>query len=402
MRRYLTLIILATAAAGCTTKPVVKVESTCKTDMPKKKALRRIIEQPASIEPFQDASLLAQISGEVTNVYVDIEKTVEGPKNNQPGTLLAEIAVPQMLKEHAQKVALVNQARAEIEQAKAHLAEAEAKITRADANHERWESEYARVADLFKSRVVEKQIVDETLSQYKVAKAARVEAVAHRDKEKADVAVAEARVVVAEAEEGRLKALSDYRFIRAPFDGIVTRRFIHTGHFLQPNASGGPTVVFMIAQTDKLRVVADIPETEAQYIASELAAKVHVPALGNQAFPGQVARTSFTLDGKSRTLRVEIDLDNKAKKLRPGMFANVVFDIDLGSRLTLPASAIFTHADAPCCWRVVDGKAVRTPLKLGVRDGQDVEVLNLTGNEEIVITNLAAVSEGKDVPIQRK
>ncbi len=412
-------LFLAVLVAGCRQGAAPPVKSSAvKIDSPRKKALRHVIEQPASIEGFKEAPLAARIPGYVGRVYVDIGKEVKGPRYDDKnrllaaGTLLADLSVPEMLKEHAQKSALVKQARAEVEQAKAHLGEAEAKITRADATLERWESEFARVQDLFKSRVVERQILDETLSQYKSAKAARVETVAHRDKEKADVTVAEARVAVAEAEEERLKELIEYRFIYAPFDGVVTKRNIHPGHYLQPNASGGPGVLFYVAQIDKLRIGADVPETEAAYITENLEAFIHVPAVKDLKLKGKVARTSRTLDPKSRTLRVEIDFLNDEKKLRPGMYANLVFNIDLGERYTLPFSAIFTHADQPCCWRVDEsGNAARLPLKLGLRSGPDVAVLEkklgdawqkIDGTEKIVVTNLGAVSEGKEVRIESK
>jgi hypothetical protein len=89
------------------------------------------------------------------------------------------------------------------------------------------------------------------------------------------------------------------------------------------------------------------------------------------------------------------------------MFANLTISINLKDRWTLPASAIFTHADQPHCWRCdKDGKALRTPLKLGVREGQTVEVLKMqvdgawqavSGSEQVVIANLGAVSEGKQI-----
>lgn len=418
MKRYGWMLIFV-ILAGCTrtTAPLAK-SSAVKTDTPRKKPMRRVIEQPANIEAFLEAPLVARIPGDIGKVYVDIGKEVEGPKYDgknkllAEGTLLAELSVPDMLKEHAQKSALVKQARAEVDQARAHLSEAEAKIVRADAVLERWESEFARVEGLYKNQVVEKQILDETLSQYKSAKATRVEAVAHRDKEKADITVAQARVAVAEAEEARLKELIDYRFIRAPFDGVVTRRNIHPGHYLQPNASGGPAVLFVVAQTDKLRIWADIPETEAGYISDNLKATIHVPAIQGLKFEEKIARTSRAHDRVSRTLRVEFDrINDKESKLRPGMYANVVFDINLGERITLPANAIFTHIDQPCCWRVEAGKATRMPLKLGLRSGQDVEVLEkkigdtwskIDGSEEIVVTNLGVVSDGKEVRIEGK
>jgi RND family efflux transporter MFP subunit len=436
--------------SGCNSaKPSVKMSdaSAVKTATPKKKPLRRVIEQPATIEAFEETPLVAHISGYVEKVLVDIGKQVEGPQYDKkgklvkPGTLLAQLDIPEMLKELEQKRAMVTLARAEVDQTEADLEAAEAHIltaiawvreaesarVSAEANYRYWKSQYNRFVNLVEENVLDKQNRDESLNKYEAAKAkqteveAKVESAqaatkeseAKRNKAKADVAAAKARVLVAQAEEGRMKALVDYRNINAPFDGVVTRRDIHTAFFLQPNASGGPSVIFVVARTDKLRIISEIPEAEAMYISDKLKAKIHVPALKDQTFTGEVARTSRTLDPKTRTLRVEIDYENHERKLSPGMFANLVFDVDLHERFTLPVSAVFTHADMPCCWRVDDqGKAVRTPLKLGVRDAQDVEVLKMqkapsaweavSGQETIVVTNLGAVSEGKEVRIEGK
>jgi RND family efflux transporter MFP subunit len=229
------------------------------------------------------------------------------------------------------------------------------------------------------------------------------ESEAKRNKAKADVEASKARVLVAQAEESRVAALAEYRFIRAPFDGVVTRRNIHTGHFLQPGAG----VLFVVARTDTLRVVAYVPESDAGFITEGATAKIQPAMLKDQAFEAKIARTSWTLDAKSRTLRIEFDSLNKDGKLRPGMYANLSIAVKFADRWTIPASAVFTHADQPCCWRRDDkGKAVRTPLKLGQREGQSVELLKLevnsawevpTGNEEIVVSNLGAVSEGKEI-----
>ena len=442
--------ILVVLGSGCNSaKPSVKTSdaNTVKTDTPKKKPLRRVIEQPATIEAFEETPLVAHISGYVEKVLADIGKEVEGPQYDKkgklikPGTLLAQLDIPEMLKELEQKRAMVALAQAEVDQSEANLDAAEAHILTAkawvreaesarmsaEANYRYWKSQYNRFEDLVTDRVLDKQNRDESLNKYEAAKAkqaeveAKVESAqaatkeseAKRNKAKADVVAAKARVLVAQAEAGRLKALVDYRDICAPFGGVVTRRNIHTAYFLQPNTSGGPSVVFVVGRTDKLRIISEIPEADAMYISDNLKAKIQIPALKDQIFTGKVARTSWALDPKTRTLRVEIDYENSERKLSPGMYANLVFDVDLHERFTLPVSAIFTHADMPCCWRVDDkGKAMRTPLKLGVREGQDVEVLKMqkapsawdavTGQEEVVVTNLAAVSEGKEVRIEGK
>jgi HlyD family secretion protein len=433
-------VAVLVSQCGCQTRAEpskpgdTKADTGIKVGKLETKTLRRVIEQPAAIEAIEETPLVAHIAGYVDKVHADIGKQVKR------GEMLAELAVPEMLQELAQKQALVTQSRAEVDQAsasldaadahiltaKAMVREAEATRARAQANYDRWQSEYKRVEGLVASKVVDRQILDETLNQFKSADANKVEieakvqsaealakeSEAKRNKAKADVAAARARVLVAQAEEGRMQALVNYREIKAPFDGVVTRRNIHTGHFLQPNASGSTGILFHVARTDVLRIIADIPEAEAMYLAGGVVGTIQAPIFKDAPFEAKVTRTSWTLDAKSRTLRVEIDHPNKEGKLRPGMYVNVIFAIDLKDRVTLPSSAIFTHADLPCCYRVESGKTLRTPLKLGVREGGTVEVLKLqkspgtwdnpTGQEEIVLSNLGAITDGKELPASKK
>jgi len=442
MKVRLTLpAILLITIAGCRQPAATgdaqdgkQADTAIKTAKPQKKDLRRVIEQPATIEAFEETPLVAHIPGYVAKVPADIGKVVSGPSKDKPGEVLAELSVPEMLAELQQKKALVKQASAEVDQAiaaldaaeafiltaKAQVREAESSRARAIASHDYWKGQYQRIAEAVDKQILEKQVKDETLNKYKAAeafcdeveakvlsaKATEKESEAKRNKAKADVDAARARVLVAAAEENRLAALTEYRFIRAPFDGIVARRNIHTGFFLQPGA-GMSNVLFVVARTDTLRIIADIPESDAGFITNELTAKIQPTVLKDQLFEAKISRTSWTLDSKSRTLRIEFDYSNKDGKLRPGMYANVSIAVKFADRWTIPASAIFTHADRPCCWRKDDsGKAVRTPLKLGLRDGANVEVTKMeingawevvTGNEEIVVANLGAVSEGKDL-----
>jgi HlyD family secretion protein len=435
------LLLVALLMAGCTqpapsgpTPGGKQPDTAVKTAHPQKKDLRRVIEQPATIEAFEETPLVAHIPGYVAKVPADIGTIVNGPSKGKPGEVLAELSVPEMLAELEQKKALVVQAGAEVKQAaasldaaeaviltaKAQVREAESSRARALASYEYWKGQYQRIADAVDKQVIEKQVKEETLNKYKAseayrdeieakvlsAKALQKESEAKRNKASADVEASKARVLVAQAEEKRLAALAEYRFIRAPFDGVVTRRNIHTGFFLQPGA-GMSNVLFVVARTDKLRIVADIPEMDAGFITNDLTAKIQPAILKDQQFEAKIARTSWTLDSRSRTLRVEFDYANKEGKLRPGMYANLTIAVKFADRWTIPASAIYTHADQPCCWRKDEkGKAVRTPLKLGLREGANVEVTKMeinsaweavTGNEEIVVSNLGAVSEGKDI-----
>jgi len=445
IRRTVLLCFLLVLSAGCT-----RTETPAQAPKPKEpevqvgkpRLMTRVIEQPATIEAFEETPLVAHISGYIEKMHADMGQRVTGPRYDdkgklvKPGQILAELSVPQMLRELEEKQALVVQAKAQVKQAmagldaaeaailtaKAQIREAESSRSRAVASYDYWKVQYKRFSDAADKGIVEKQVKDETFSKYRSAEAYRdeieakvqsaqamtKESEAKRNKAKADVDAAKARVLVTQAEEAAQSALVEYRYLRAPFDGVVTRRHFHTGHFLQPGGGKGPSVVFVVARTAVLRICSEIPESEAQYITNGMKATFQPPILKDQTFHGEVARTSTTLDARSRTLRVEIDYDNKEGKLRPGMYANLTFNITFDGRWLVPASAIFTHADQPCLYRVDAGKAKRTPVKLGIREGKEVEVSKmqtaedtweaLSGKEVFVLAGTAAVSDGKEVP----
>jgi RND family efflux transporter MFP subunit len=285
------------------------------------------------------------------------------------------------------------------------------------------------VAGLIQGKVLDAQLGDETLNQLKAAAAARQEveakvrsaeaaakeSEAQRHKAQADLAAAKAKVQVAQAEEGRLSALLDYSKVRAPYDGVITSRNIHTGHYL----TGTPTQpLFVIARIDTLRILVDVPEADALYVSDGVPARIRCQVLKDQEFQGQVSRSSWSLDAKARTLRTEIDLPNAQGKLRPGMYAYVTFHAELPSTFTLPAAAVSTQGGETCYYRVEKDKAVCTPVKVGVRDGQVVQVLkkrsgpahtgkpaiweDFTGKEEVALARSGSLSDGQPVLMAEK
>jgi multidrug efflux pump subunit AcrA (membrane-fusion protein) len=423
---------------------------TVTTIQPERKALGRVIEQPAFVEAYEETPLFARISGYVQKVQVDIGDRVKGPRSDatgkqvEPGQVLAELWVPEMEEELRQKQALVAQAEAEVEQAaaaleaaeanmataKALIQEAEAGRERAQANYERWESEYKRFEGLVQRKVIDEQARDETRNQFKAAAAARkeVEAKVHsaqaaareseakRNKARADLAAAKAKVRVAQAEEGRFSALLEYSKVRAPYDGVITSRNLHTGHYL---SGTGALPLFVIARTDTVRIVVDVREADALYISAGVPARIRCQMIKEQEFEGKVTRSSWSLDAKARTLRTEVHLPNPQGQLRPGMYAYVTFRAELPGRFTLPASAVLTQGDQTCCYQVVNGKVLRTPVRVGGRDGPLVQVLkkqtkppaqagepgvweDFTGDEQVVLNNPGSLADGQAVTVARK
>jgi multidrug efflux pump subunit AcrA (membrane-fusion protein) len=390
------------------------------------RSLRRVVEQPGTIQAYEETQLYARVPGYVSRVLLDIGQKVRGPrydaqgKEVEPGQVLAEISVPEMEEELNHKKALVRQAEADARQARkalaaaeAHIATTEAAVVEAKAGEERWASEARRIGRMVQGGVVDAQTLDETRNQHKAAgarvlsaEAAVKKSTADRDKMKADVRSAEARVDVARAEARRLEVLLGYAKIRAPFDGVVTVRKVNTGDFVQP-AVGKGDWLFTVARFDPLRVVVDVPEADAALVEEKSVVSLSIPALRGPALTAKVARTSGALAPRSRTLRAEIDLPNKDGKLRPGMYVHARVTAEQPARWALPASALVKQGDVTVCYLVEGGKAVRTPVQAGPSDGQFTEVLKLqragssaradwTAKEEVA-AKAAGLTDGQEV-----
>ncbi len=408
------------------------------TVRPERQTIRRTVQQPGQIEGFEETPLFVKITGYVQKLHVDIGDRVRA------GQVLAELWVPELEEEFRQKQAAetlaqtqITQARRALEAAEANLTKAEASLTfakagltRAEASRTRWDAEYERAQRLLAKRAIDQQTVDQTLDQLRsseaalaeskaniqVTTAALAESKANRDQAEANVQVARARLQVAEADRKRTAALLAYAMVKAPFDGVVSRRQVNTGHFVQPPTTGTANNVplFVVTRTDPVRIFVDVPETDAGLVRDGTPARIRVQALQDQEFAGKVARSSWVLDNQARTLRAEIDLPNPNGLFRPGMYATAAITVNRPAAFTLPASAVVAVDDEPYVMRVANGKAVRTPVRLGSRQGPRVEVLQkqveaarygqparwerFTGTEEVVLKDPAAWTDGQAVP----
>jgi HlyD family secretion protein len=393
---------------------------------PMRKSLKLSTMQPGRIEAFEEAPLYPKLAGFVQDVLVDIGDSVEKDQ------LLIKLSIPEMLDEVKQMEALVAQAEAEVSQAEASVmaaeaaaGTAEAKITQAEAGvgralgeYDRWQAEHSRMAELAANGSVTQKLADETLNQFRAADAARQEAAANVksaqaslqeaqanvQKSQADLVAAAAYRQVALANLARTKTMLGYAEIKAPFNGVVTRRNVDTGHYVHPVTGGTTEPLVVIARTDKVRVYVDVPEMQAPLVdAGEKAdtAVVHVQSLGKNGIDGSVTRTSWSLDKSNRSLKAEIDLPNPGGTLRPGMYSKV--DILLDQRndiLTLPITAIVREGSETYCCVVESGKIDRKPIELGLRSGNEVEVsAGLTADQIIVLTRGETLKQGQPVEI---
>jgi len=434
------LLGLLAVAAGCQVQPASQGGNSAPGRQPplrvavrpaERKTLVRKIDVPGQVEAFETAPLLAKVTGYVRRVHVDIGDRVHGPKPGQAGQpaavgdLLLELDVPELERELAQRKAAANKARAVVAQSEAAVHVAKAGLVSADAEtaeskfaveHElallaKWKSEAARVTQLAASAAVTQKVADEANSQLQAAEAAvrqaeakvrsgeahRAEAAATIQQAEADLTAAGAEVQVAQAEVERAQTMLGFATLRAPFDGVVTARHVDPGHLVRV---AGSDPLLVISRVDPVRVVVEVPETDALLVRPGSWTTLRMPSLPGANFTGRVTRTSESLDSGNRTLRVEIDIANPDGTLKPGAYVQAELDVAVRENaLSLPRTAILTQDKNTFCLTVDhQGKVVQTPVQLGIQAGTDVEILSgLSGSERVITANVGGFREGQAV-----
>jgi multidrug efflux pump subunit AcrA (membrane-fusion protein) len=156
-----------------------------------------------------------------------------------------------------------------------------------------------------------------------------------------------------------------------------------------------------------------VPEVSAEKAGVGTAAAVRVPSLGGREFPATVTRTTGIVDPATRTMRVEIDIENKDRGLRPGLYATVRINAEAADATVLPAACVLPADETHYVYVVEDGKAVKYRVQLGRSDPGTVQVLGrrratatagvwerFTGAEQVVEGNLGALSDGIEVKVE--
>jgi RND family efflux transporter MFP subunit len=358
--------------------------------MPEQTTVRLSINRPGyNIEAYQRTPLYARISGYIGKWHVDIGAKV------RKDDVLAELWVPEMDVELQQKEAAVLQAEAEIRQA-------EATVSRAQAELAYKKSQYDRFVGVGQN-VLTKENIDESRFSLDAGKA-------NLTKAEADVAAAKARLEVAKRSRDYSREMLGYAKIVAPFNGVVTERNINDRDFVQPASGKKADPLFVVEQVDPVRVYVNVPEQEAVWIQDGDTAVVRIPSRPDREYRGKVTRNSRALNPTTRTLKTEIDLENPKGELLPGMYANITVLAERKGVWALPASAVVVEEDKRYCYRLEGDKAVRTPLKIGLRGDKLVEALkkqaqpdgaweDLTGKEEIIRSGAASLTAGQTVKV---
>ncbi|MEO7934723.1 MAG: efflux RND transporter periplasmic adaptor subunit [Dokdonella sp.] len=201
----------------------------------------------------------------------------------------------------------------------------------------------------------------------------------------------EADFAVRRAEVNLARVVVDKSEIRAPFDGVITRRWIKQGQLLAVNAA-----VFDMANFVELRAELRVPERDAMAIAAGQIVNFTVDALGSRHFDAKVDRVAPIVDRDSGTVKVTVKVDNRDRSLRPGLFTRMdIAFLHLANAVLMPKAAVLGNRDAEMAYVIEDGKAHRQPIRTGYDSGSNVQVLDgLDAGAEVVVTGQAALNEG--------
>jgi RND family efflux transporter MFP subunit len=328
---------------------------------------------PANTQAITEAPVLARTSGYVKRRNVDIGDRV------QSGQVLAELEAPELDQQIRQAQAAVDQAASMIQQSEAALQQGRSNENLSKITAQRW-------ANLASRGVVSKQENDTYQAQY-AAQQANVQAL-----EKA-VSAARSNAAAAEANLARLNQLKSYQEVRAPFAGVITVRNVDVGALVNE----GNTLLFRIAQTDKLRAYVNVPQNYADDVKVGLPATLSLTELPGRKFSGTVTRTSNALDPATRTLLTEIQVPNNSGALLPGMYAQVQFTVPLKEPpIIVPGDTLVVRSDGTQVATVDgDGKIHFTHIQVGRDFGDTLEVLSgITAGQQLVVSPSDAVREG--------
>jgi RND family efflux transporter MFP subunit len=308
---------------------------------------------PGTLQGYVQAPIAARQSGYLRRWYKDIGSIVK------KGELLAEIEAPELDQQLSQAVAARAQTASSLELARSTV--------------ERWEA-------LRKKDAVSQQELDEKRS---------------------GDAQARANLAAADANVERLRQLEGFKHVTAPFAGVITKRNVDVGDLIDAGGGSGARALFVLSQTDPLRVYISVPQAYSQMVKAGQKVAVTQAELPGQKFDGEIVRTGASIDTATRTMQVEINLPNKTGVLLPGAFVQVALPLPASQSLVIPANALIFRSDGLRV-AVVDppGKVQMRPVQVGRNLGPTVEILQgVSTTDKLVLNPPDSLADGDPVTI---
>ncbi|MDR8052774.1 efflux RND transporter periplasmic adaptor subunit [Burkholderia cenocepacia] len=313
---------------------------------------------PGSVMPYADASIYARTSGYIAHWSADLGARVK------TGQTLAQISAPDL--------------DAQLRQARADEASAQANYDYAKSTAQRWQ-------DMLKTQSVSQQDTDTKV---------------------ADMNAKRAMLASAQANVAHLAELVSYESVTAPFDGVITARNVDVGTLVTaggtPGSPGLSGELFHLEQTDTLRVFVDVPQDSATGVSAGTSVYLTTPQYPGRRFAAQVARSAGAIDPVTRTLRVEIDVDNRDGALMPGAYAQAHLVVPSAApALELPVSALLFRPNGVQVATVgANGRTALKTVQIGRDFGTRVEIVAGLAAADRVIDNPGdAITAGEAVKV---
>jgi RND family efflux transporter MFP subunit len=308
---------------------------------------------PGNTQAFTDAPIYSRTSGYLKSWYFDIGAHVK------KGQLMAVIETPELDQQ---------------------LQVAQADLKSAQANLDLANTTSARYQNLLKTNSVSKQETDVAMSDAAAKKAA------------VDASMANVR---------RLEQLQSFEKVYAPFDGIVTARNTDIGRLISAGQNTTPQELFHLAAIGKLRVYVSVPEGYAPAIKDGGKATLTLDEYPGRLFEGTIARNSNAIDQATRTLNVEVDVDNPKGELLPGAYVFVHFKVpEHVASLMIPSNTLLFRAEGLQVGVVRNGRVQLVPVKIGRDTGATVEIASgLTASDAVILDPSDSLASGQEVQI---
>jgi RND family efflux transporter MFP subunit len=325
---------------------------------------------PGELQPYEVVAIYPKVTGFVKWIGVDRGSRVKA------GDLIARLEAPELVAQRAE-------AQAKLQSAEAQLAGAEARLAADESTYQKLKAASATPGVVAGNDLVVRE---------KAAEASRSQTKASQQN--------------VDAARQALKSITEieaYLQVRAPFDGVVTERNIHPGALVGP--AGGPAAaapMLRIETLSRLRLVVPVPENYAAGIPDGTKVSFTVPAFPGQPFEGAIARISHAVDAKTRTMPVELDVNNAAKRLEPGTFCEVVWPVNPPEpTLFVPSSAVATTLERIFVVRIRNGEAEWVAVKTGATAGDLTEVFGeLKAGDDVVVRGTDELRPGTRVTPQ--
>ncbi|MDA0809151.1 MAG: efflux RND transporter periplasmic adaptor subunit [Planctomycetota bacterium] len=421
--------------SGCNqAEPSARVENTVDNTptvrlvAAERTTIERTTTQPATIHAYHQAEIHAKVAGYLSELNVDIGQTVE------KGDVLGVISVPEMQisferkqaeirsleAEQESAAAGVKLAQADVDAAVAQQAQATAEVAKMDAQVNADTSEFNRVTQLVEQKAVAGRLLDEARQKLEASTSAKAAVQAALQSAVAAVTVAREKAAVAEAgvkaaaaqtdvirkELEELATLMQYAILKAPFRGVVTQRHVDPGDLvrnIQDASESSREPLFEIAQVDRVRLRVAIPETEAPLVRVGNAVALKLRSLPNREFEGTISRIARRLDESTRTMLIEVDLDNTDGLLIPGMYGEATVALQqTPDALVIAATAVRFDETGNSSVYVFENGAIRTvPVVTGHDNGRQIQILSgIDETAKIAAGRIGRFKDGQKVSVE--